>query len=390
MELKITIPGSQREASKVFTVSGDHTLESAHTSIGGILVVADVPGADGNIQESIINSIDFFDKTSLDITANPDLTVVNPNSFTNGLDRETDSELIDKIKLVTQGLTGGTSEAIRSALLNLIEPETNRSIYSVGLESFEDVNNIYIDGGLGIDKEFQYQREEVILEAKGGETLLQLRNRPVAYPFIETKEIDVIGKTLGEFIEGKSFNFQVYNPNLVSDTSEKGAIIGNDSYNSAAINDIGRRLMFNIDSLKKEDQENLKKPLTLFNLLEKFNDLYGVEKTGVSRGVDGDLEFTQSGNADSDFNKYIDVTITEDGKRLRFTSKLGYDFFLGVERGGGLANKFITNDLGIQISIIKALNLFKTNVSNEIKTLNRGEHFSLDFSSGKVLLAEKS
>ena len=228
---KITIPGSQREASKVFTVSGDHTLESARTSVGGILVVADVPGASGNIQEGVINSIDFFDKTSLDITANPNLTVVNPNSFTNGLDRETDSELIDKIKLVTQGLTGGTSEAIRSALLNLVEPETNRSIYSVGLESFEDVNNIYIDGGLGIDQEFQYQNIETILEAKGGETLLQLENRPVAYPFIETKEINVVGKTLGDFIEGKSFNFQVYNPNLASDSSNnKGRILRDNRY----------------------------------------------------------------------------------------------------------------------------------------------------------------
>ena len=53
-------------------------------------------------------------------------------------------------------------------------------------------------------------------------------------------------------------------------------------------------------------------------------------------------------------------------------------------------NEFITNDLGIQISDIKALNLLKTDVSNQITPLIRGEHFSLDFSSGKVLLAEKA
>ena len=50
------------------------------------------------------------------------------------------------------------------------------------------------------------------------------------------------------------------------------------------------------------------------------------------------------------------------------------------------SDEFTKNDLGLQISEIKALSIFKTDVSNDITLLERGKDFSLDFSSGTVFL----
>ena len=169
----------------IFTVSGNYTLLSGQSELGGINVNCQSVGVIGNIKQEEITTASYTGAGDTD-----GIIIKNKEAFTNGKDEETDDELRDRVKNFAQGVGRGTKDAILGALTQVqdVRKGSKKRIVSATLINPPggDVD-IYIDDGTGYKaEEVAVNDEEVLLVAEGDETELQLKNHPVVYPYIET------------------------------------------------------------------------------------------------------------------------------------------------------------------------------------------------------------
>ena len=181
----------------IFTVSGNYTLLSGQSELGGINVNCQSVGVIGNIKQEEITTASYTGAGDTD-----GIIIKNKEAFTNGKDEETDDELRDRVKNFAQGVGRGTKDAILGALTQVqdVRKGSKKRIVSATLINPPggDVD-IYIDDGTGYKaEEVAVNDEEVLLVAEGDETELQLKNHPVVYPYIETEGLgpfDVKGRS---------------------------------------------------------------------------------------------------------------------------------------------------------------------------------------------------
>lgn len=181
---QIRVPSTGTSAEILFTTNNDVTLLAGEERLQDVEVTAVVAGTSGNVAIKAIEGEEAFVSQPF-----AGARAENTSRFTTGRDRETDDELRDRIKSAIQSLSRGVKEAIRNALVGLVDEETAKRIVSVNIILPQDECGpvlVYIDDGTGFEPSFESVGfEEVLRNSSGGETRLQLDTFPVVKAQIE-------------------------------------------------------------------------------------------------------------------------------------------------------------------------------------------------------------
>lgn len=180
----IRVPSTGTSAEILFTIDDDVTLLAGEDRVEDVDVTAVVAGSDGNIPIRAINGDNAF--------PSPPFTgarAENGAKFTTGRDRQTDNELRDAIRSHVQSLSRGVKQAILNAIVGLVNSDTAKRVVSANVvlpQTTAQPVKVYIDDGTGFEPSFDSQGfEEVLLQASGGETRLQLDIKPLVKAQVE-------------------------------------------------------------------------------------------------------------------------------------------------------------------------------------------------------------
>lgn len=183
------IPANNQNPDILYSSIRDAILPAGEDHIDNVLVVARVPGSQGN---ALVGTIRQFETVPF-----VGATVSNLTAFSTGEDIETDVELRNRIKAYAASLARGTSPAILSAVIGLSDPDENKRVASAILSKPVAVNEpaiLYIDDGNGFQPSQVGQTVDVLIaRANGTEEFLQLANYPLP-------RAQVINDALGPFV----------------------------------------------------------------------------------------------------------------------------------------------------------------------------------------------
>jgi len=171
----VKIPANNQNPDILYNTIRDAVIPAGEDHVDDVLVVAQIPGTQGN---ALINTIRQFDTAPFAGAA-----VTNTVAFSTGSDIETDIQLRNRVKSYAASLARGTSPAILSAVSGLSDPDENKRVASAILSqslSVGDPSILYIDDGSGFQPSQAGQTVDVLIaRANGTEEFLQLANYPL-------------------------------------------------------------------------------------------------------------------------------------------------------------------------------------------------------------------
>lgn len=171
----VKIPANNQNPDILYNTIRDAIIPAGEDKVDNVLVVAQIPGTQGN---ALINTIRQFDTVPFVGAA-----VTNTTAFSTGTDIETDVELRNRIKSYAASLARGTSPAILSAVIGLSDPDENKRVVSAVLSqslAVGDPSILYVDDGNGFQPSQAGQTVDVLIaRANGSEEFLQLANYPL-------------------------------------------------------------------------------------------------------------------------------------------------------------------------------------------------------------------
>ena len=174
----VKIPSNNQNAEILYLTLRDVTLPAGEDRINNVLVVAQVPGSQGNALKSTISIFDVAPFSGAGVT--------NTSSFSSGTDIETDVQLRNRVKSYAASLARGTVPAIVNAVIGISDPDENKRVVSAALTQPISVGQpslLYVDDGSGFQPSYSGQAVDVLLsKANGNEEFLQLANFPLPRP----------------------------------------------------------------------------------------------------------------------------------------------------------------------------------------------------------------
>lgn len=187
--LVVQVPASGTQAEVKFQLDNDTTLLAGELEVDGVEITAQTAGTVGNIPIGAIDGTLAFPVPPF-IGARAE----NTTKFTTGRDLESDDDLRDRVKNAIQSLTRAVKQAIKNALVGLVDPETAKRVVSASvilpIETVGDVK-IYIDDGTGFEPSFKSVGFESILDnSSGGEQRLKLARFPVVKSQLESNSAE--------------------------------------------------------------------------------------------------------------------------------------------------------------------------------------------------------
>lgn len=200
----IVVPATGTTSEIQFATVNDETLLAGESSVDAVEVLAISPGSDGNITSMAISGTAAF--TSPPFTG---AQAVNNSKFTTGIDRETDDQLRDRIKNTVPTLSRGIKQAIKNALVGIVDPVSAKRIVSASIVlPVQDVEavKVYIDDGTGFEPSFDsIGFESIKSNSTGGEQRLQVNQFPVVKAQIENNLVEPYDFSSGS----KTLSFEV-------------------------------------------------------------------------------------------------------------------------------------------------------------------------------------
>jgi uncharacterized phage protein gp47/JayE len=200
----VRVSSTGTSAEILFTIDDDVVLLAGEDKVTAVDISAVTAGTAGNIPIRAIEGVSAF--TSAPFTG---ARAENTSKFTSGRDRETDNELRDGIRNHVQSLSRGVKQAIKNAIVGLVDSVTAKRVVSANVilpQSTAEAVKIYIDDSTGFEPDFLSQGlETVVARATGGETRLQLDIKPLVKAQVENnleEPYDMSGGT-------KPFTYQV-------------------------------------------------------------------------------------------------------------------------------------------------------------------------------------
>lgn len=173
---EVQVPGTGASTPIKFTTTTVGTILIGNTTSNLVSVVADEAGTDSN---AVANTITGFGSKPSGVDA-----VTNPSTFSTGQDREKDDNFRTRIKRFMLSLSKATIPALEYAAYLGENTATGQVVQFANV--VEDLINlgkviIYIDDGLGGAEgtPVVVTGEVVLASAAGGETVVELGNKPI-------------------------------------------------------------------------------------------------------------------------------------------------------------------------------------------------------------------
>lgn len=156
-----------------FKTKSSATIIDGETTVIGVPVKATSPGEIGNVPRGAIK-----EAVGLPFPA----TVFNPNPYTNGRDADTEDQIRARIKAFEQAKAKGTATAIEFSANGVVAKDELKKVTSAKIVNYSDNSAALIfDDGSGYEPNFIGAPFETIVDqAIGGETEIQLRQKPIA------------------------------------------------------------------------------------------------------------------------------------------------------------------------------------------------------------------
>lgn len=197
---EVEIPENDFSDQVLFEINQTVELLDGEDTIENVLVTALDPGA-FNVPANAISSFPNEPFTGA--------SVFNPLPFVNGRDEETDQELRDRIRDTIQSLSRGTSGAVETGILGVVDEDTNQSVVSASIVSpvilADGPTKVFIDNGRGLEPTLAATGlETIVTNSTGGESFFQLQNFPVSKANLITQSVEPF--TLSGF---ETLNFRV-------------------------------------------------------------------------------------------------------------------------------------------------------------------------------------
>lgn len=324
----VRVPATANSEEILFQISRDVVLLAGEDRVTDVDIRAAQPGTDANIGVNSISGTEAFPAAPFN-----GARAQNESAFSNGQDRETDTELRNRIRSHIQGLTQSTKAGIANEINGLVDPNTAKRVVSSNIILPDNVGlpvKIYIDDGTGFEPAFENQGQETIVqEAAGSEKRLQLDLFPLVKAQVETVnsepyDFSTNGLTLslnvGPDTETLTFFTNDFSIPEAATAEEVVAAINNkSSLIEARTSQTGTKIVVN----SKEDQnegiqilggtantsDNLNFPVELVQTFYLYKNDQLLSK-------DGETAFIESGNsAPFDFSgPDRDLLVTIDGK----------------------------------------------------------------------------
>lgn len=192
----VIVPATGVSSEIQFETENDEVLLAGEYQLDNVNVKAVEPGTGSNISIGSIDGINAFPTPPF-----ADARARNLAKITTGKDLETDDELRDRIKNYIQGITRATKQAILTAIVGLVDPETAKRVVSASIilpvETVEAVK-VYIDDGTGFEPSYSSRGYESVLgQATGGEQRLQTDKFPVKKAQIENNSAEFYNMSSG-------------------------------------------------------------------------------------------------------------------------------------------------------------------------------------------------
>lgn len=192
--VEVEIPANDISAQETFEINQTVILLDGENVISNVLVTALSPGG----FKVPANSIISFPNAPF-----TGASVTNPLPFVNGRDLETDQQLRDRIRDHIQSLSRGTPQAIKTAIIGLIDTTTNSSVVSAivtpPVTLADGPSRVYIDNGRGLEPSLSpIGLETIISQATGGQHFFQLENFPVVKSSLVSQNVEPFNLVGGE------------------------------------------------------------------------------------------------------------------------------------------------------------------------------------------------
>lgn len=148
------------------------SIPDGETLVAGVQAVCQVAGSVGNTPFNTI--------TQINSSIFNGATVTNPNTVSNGLDSQNDTDYRNSIRLARQNQSKGTNAAIIGGVIGITSPTENKTIISANVNPNGDGSEtLYIDDGTGYEEiDFGIGFESIVTKALGGESLFKLASQP--------------------------------------------------------------------------------------------------------------------------------------------------------------------------------------------------------------------
>jgi uncharacterized phage protein gp47/JayE len=186
-----------------FVTTADGVILNGQTASAEVPIIAVLSGTSGNVEEESI--IRFGSKPS------GVETVINPGTFTNGRDKESDPEFRARIKEYLANLSGSTLRALAFFAKQVELPSGQRVVYAKAVEDAIERGEVYlyIDDGSGTAESFDTNAENLCEglagpptdSAVGGEVRLFTDVKPL----VPNMPLTVISDDRGTLTNGAEF-----------------------------------------------------------------------------------------------------------------------------------------------------------------------------------------
>jgi uncharacterized phage protein gp47/JayE len=186
---EVQVPGTGASSPIKYVTTEVGTISIGNTTSNLVDIVAVEAGTNSNVTAG---SITAFGSKPSGVDA-----VTNPNAITTGQGKETDDAFRDRIKRFALSLSRATVPALQYAAYLGEDSVSGKLVRYAGV--VEDIVNlgrvnVYVDDGNGTAESTQpITGEVVVASAVGGETVLQLANKPIKTESAFTIYLDPLG-----------------------------------------------------------------------------------------------------------------------------------------------------------------------------------------------------
>ena len=217
----VQIPPTLNNQTITYKTLYSASIPDGEVLAAGVQAVCQIAGSVGNTPFNTITQI-----TSSIFNG---ATVTNPNTVTNGLDSQNDTDYRQSIRLARQNQSKGTDSAIINGVVGITSPTENKTIISANINPNGDGSDtLFIDDGTGYEEiDFGIGFESIVPKALGGEKLFKLASQPpvskakvftvLTSPFNISPE-SVLSATVGGITTSHTFQVQSFN-SIASATS---------------------------------------------------------------------------------------------------------------------------------------------------------------------------
>lgn len=172
----VKVPATGQQDEILFATTEEATIAGGSSVSGSTSIQAQVAGVSGNAAAGTITG---WSTKPVGVD-----TVTNPSSLTNGVDLESDDSFRDRIKTMIKGLARCHVDGLEAAVQDAYDAVTGkRVVFSHVYEDPENRGNVilYIDdgGGTAGADYTAVSGGTILASAVGGETVLQIPNRPI-------------------------------------------------------------------------------------------------------------------------------------------------------------------------------------------------------------------